>query len=529
MSTGDGAFKIVRKEGDEFTTTTSLDKVKQFCWSESGRSVAASWDNFVSVYSKSGKRMLHMPCSPSSSSVSALHFGLSNYLAAASDDGSLKLWEVKPGGAARLVLGAHPLDAGLYVSNMALSRQGNNASLACCSSQSSCVVVMQLNNTMGKEPLVWKTDDEMGIGAVRFRGREHPFHLACVSESGALRIWDCQRQSAVASWLGDRSPHQGPATDVVFASTSADLAISVGLDGRVVVTDTRTRNASAPAAIDIGSALMTVDATPKGFVVGRDDGIVEFYDLRNTSSKLMASWQATKDEAVQSVRWSPQPQPADQKPVVVQPMAGNLLDKYRIAEDDAVHETAAIEMEEEPPQSVPAELIFSPMRAEDSSNNHRVPVSKSIIEKVEESPLLATAPSPHLSLTPMMLTMEDESKDLDVSSTPLRIQPNIIRIVPNSPMPSSSSSSPPPEKPVEPSASVPPPSLSTTTGGVISLSDDQMEKLLMTLRLQMHREIRGMHMDMLRTMYEQQEELKRLNSQMEELKAENWKLRLNGW
>jgi hypothetical protein len=278
------------------------------------------------------------------------------------------------------------------------------------------------------------------------------------------------------------------------------------------VYDLRSKN--AVCQLDTGSSLQCPDFDAKGTVlaVGKDDGVVDMFDLRHGQLRPGASVTVAARHAVQSMRFAPTAQQGGQQRVFVVPtMPPTALEKFVLAAEAT--EVMEAEATETPPlmQKQLAESLFSPMRGE------AAPKSPLISSVFHSSPLggdtLAGAPKPWESAGGVVAIISQE-----VEGTPAET-PLVRRDLQHQQQPRDWL----PPSPTEGKAQEQ--TLPLKQSEVVQ--SVAMEQIICSVKLQMHRQMRALYLDMLRAFHEQQQETKRLEAIIEELTVENLRLRMN--
>lgn len=105
--------------------------------------------------------------------------------------------------------------------------------------------------------------------------------LGSVSDSGTMVLWDANTQREVHVFDG---AHKAPCSALAFSPASELLAVSVGLDKKIICYDTASK--IILRSIRVESPLTSVDFTldGTGLVVGSTQGKIYQYDLRNSSA-----------------------------------------------------------------------------------------------------------------------------------------------------------------------------------------------------------------------------------------------------
>ena len=502
-----------------------------FGWSATGRSVAVGLGQGVSVVAASGKRMLHL-ASAARGEPSAVLFSVPGHLFVASaGEGVVRVWEAETGRPPRLVAGLEGHQPGQAVTGMVFSR---TFSLLASCSLAGDILLHSVSKGGTASKLVSASEEDMGFNKIAFRPREASC-LASVAESGALRLWDVNRtgNEPIVSIAGERG-HAGPATDLAFANTNT--VATVGLDGCVRVHDLRAKPSSgAGFVLDTGSTLQCADFDSRGIslAVGKDDGVVQVYDLRAASQlKLSSTIAVSEGNAIQALRFAPSTRQGGgggvggtQRVLSIDAMPPAVLEKFVLSSEgeSEMVEAEAPENPETPPQlrklaTATGEAVFSPSVSDVEQMPAKSPAFSSAFKGFEDSP------KPWHSAASAVQHQNDFSSLLSSSSSTAATV---------------SSTSPPgvtplnkhhqqhhhhnQEAPVVDAESVVAP---VTSSPVQIANSEELQSMMFEMKLQMHRQMRSMHVDMIRCFHEQQQETKRLQAQIEELAAENQRLRM---
>jgi hypothetical protein len=484
--TEDGKLRVFRGS----SCTQSFD-ASCFGWSSSGRSVAIGLGDAASVFSsQSGKRMLHL--GKAAPNVSTVLFCVPNYLFVSSSDAVIRVFEAEAGKPSQLVSGLEGHQSSTTITCLAFSR----SHLASCS-LSGDILLHNLERATGTS--LCSSSDDMGFNKIAFRP-SLPTNLVSVAESGALRMWDVNRCGGgpVMSFCGDDRGHNGPATDLAFADLNT--VVTVGLDGFVLLHDLRSK--SPTMRLDAGSSLQCADFDARGttLAIGKDDGTAEFFDLRAGQLRAGSSVVVEAGVAVQGLRFAPNSSaaPVGARAFVIPALPPAKLEKFVMgvaSEAPVEYEAPDGPLEEE---TTAPEMLFSPARELLKS-----PVFSFRPALFDEGS--ATAQPWHSARS----SSEPHEEQRNVESTPI----NVAR---KDTVPLGVAASPP----VSDAA----PSVQQTSVTVDFGAES--EKALNILRLQMHRQMRAMHVDMMRQFHEQQQEVRKLQQIVSELTAENYKLRM---
>ncbi|KAJ1722607.1 hypothetical protein LPJ53_002986 [Coemansia erecta] len=127
----------------------------------------------------------------------------------------------------------------------------------------------------------------------------HRSQIAVGSEDGLLQLFDNARSSA-APVKTYSSVHMAPVRGIAFHPTNTSVIISVGLDGRIIATDSNAYSSNGANGgsngsamnIDAGAPLTCLTSSSDPFAVGAGtiDGDVLFFDMRAARSPL---WRST--------------------------------------------------------------------------------------------------------------------------------------------------------------------------------------------------------------------------------------------
>jgi len=107
--------------------------------------------------------------------------------------------------------------------------------------------------------------------------------LAASDEGGRLRLWDCNRDTVVASIVA----HAAPCSSISFSPVNDMLILSSGLDKKFVCYDIASKRLATE--FSMAAPLTAVEALPDGrsMALGTIDGQLLIYDLRSFSHPLM--------------------------------------------------------------------------------------------------------------------------------------------------------------------------------------------------------------------------------------------------
>jgi len=125
--------------------------------------------------------------------------------------------------------------------------------------------------------------------------------LGSSCQSGVIAFWDCNTSKALFSL----APHCAPATALIFSPINENLALSVGLDKKLVCCDIKA--GKQVMAISCEAPLTAADFDPTGqlMAVGTSRGRVAVYDLRSPRSPLAAV--SAHGSSVASLVYRPRP------------------------------------------------------------------------------------------------------------------------------------------------------------------------------------------------------------------------------
>ncbi|KAJ2496709.1 hypothetical protein IWW47_003750, partial [Coemansia sp. RSA 2052] len=115
--------------------------------------------------------------------------------------------------------------------------------------------------------------------------------IAVGSEDGLLQLFDTSR-SGLAPLKAFSHVHSAPVRGIAFHPISSTTILSVGLDGRIALTDTNAyASGNAPAGISAPSPLTCLATAQDSHVVGVGtiDGDVLVYDIRGSATPLWKS------------------------------------------------------------------------------------------------------------------------------------------------------------------------------------------------------------------------------------------------
>lgn len=510
--TSDAKLRILRRGA--CTQTFDADC---FGWSSSGRSVAVGCGDGASVWSQSGKRMLHL-AKAGRQGVSCVLFSVPSYLFVATGDAVIRVWEAEPGKPPQLVSGLEGHQSGATLTSLAFSRA---FALLASSSLAGDIVLHNVQLGGSGTNLCSASEDDMGFGKIAFRPRDAAV-LASVAESGALRTWDVNRCGAgpVLSFAGEKG-HSGPATDLSFAD--GNVVASVGLDGLVMLHDLRSKN--SVFQMDTGSALQCCDFDHRGtaLAVGKDDGAVDLFDLRHAQLRPSSSVTVAAGCAVQSLRFAPssaqqhqhQQQPlGQQRAFSVCAMPPAALEKFAVSADGA--EAVEAEAPETPPLPIrnvaAAESLFSPMRGGEATKS---PAFSSAFKLLGDEGEFGSMPRAWQSVGggSVAASVLRDVRESTPGATPVRRAASVAAAEHEHGNEQSE---------IAPVADV----AAAESRAAVTVRSEEMESMMTELKWHMHRQMRAIHMDMLRSFHEQQQETKKLTERIEELMAENLRLRM---
>eukprot|EP00092_Neocalanus_flemingeri_P037039 GFUD01040322.1.p1 GENE.GFUD01040322.1~~GFUD01040322.1.p1 ORF type:complete len:733 (-),score=287.32 GFUD01040322.1:364-2508(-) len=109
-----------------------------------------------------------------------------------------------------------------------------------------------------------------------------PSFLGSSCESGVLSFWDCNASKNIFNL----TPHCAPATAITFSPINDTLALSVGLDKRLVCCDTKTKKVIMSIQCENPLTAADFDLDGVSMAVGTSRGKVLVYDLRSPKTPI---------------------------------------------------------------------------------------------------------------------------------------------------------------------------------------------------------------------------------------------------
>ena len=540
----DSKVRVYRVEDNRQVLVQSVEKdnISCFSWSESGNSILFGTDDgYCSVISRTQKKMLEVRALDHEPVSSVLFAGSYFYVGGPKD---VRVFEAVPGKNPRMVAGLEGHSDS--VTGLALVRA--STSLVSSSISGDILIHNLQKGIVSNVCSASEAEDEMGINKIALKPKENSI-LGSVAESGSFRLWDLNRCKSgptfdpLLSFLNDKA-HNGPATDLAFCELFANLAVTVGLDGRVVLYDVRSKK--NVNQLDVGSPLEGVDFEKQEIIVGGDEQI-DFYDLRKTSLKLRST--LTTEGMVTSLSYARSQSKAAYS---IMQMPAAQLSKFVLPDDggDERHGEGGEEQEHEkddsksdaypktPQKSSMSSNIFSPMH---NSNN-----------AVSQSPSAALSQASLTFFSSSDSVGHDTKSPFFGASNPILFKEEKI-----TPLPSPATTTLPivekeeekeeeeeevkeeEEEEEEEERKVKDPSLAKKEENQRKLEYPKREVVrevivrnsapsnseINDVKLQMHREVRAMHVEMLRMMHKREEEKRALVEQIEDLKRENQRLK----
>ena len=132
--------------------------------------------------------------------------------------------------------------------------------------------------------------------------------LGMSCQSGVIAFWDCNTNKNLFSL----SPHLSPATGIAFSPINDTLALSVGLDKKLVCCDTKTKKQIINIQAEAPLTSADFDNDGASIAVGTSRGRLLIYDLR--SPKTPVHNIAGHNSSVTSVVYKPKPATASHNP-----------------------------------------------------------------------------------------------------------------------------------------------------------------------------------------------------------------------
>merc|ERR1719427_1360379 len=111
-----------------------------------------------------------------------------------------------------------------------------------------------------------------------------PSFLGSSCESGVLSFWDCNANKNIFNL----TPHCAPATAITFSPINDTLALSVGLDKRLVCCDTKTKKVILSIHCENPLTAADFDLDGVSMAVGTSRGKVLVYDLRSPKTPMQS-------------------------------------------------------------------------------------------------------------------------------------------------------------------------------------------------------------------------------------------------
>lgn len=492
---------------------------------------------FISLMRCTGKQMMRLERG-TSKGVGTLLFAGSQYMCVGGEDGIIRCWETVPGKTAKLLAGLEGHRGA--VTSLAFSRvYGTLVS----SSGAGDILThnLQVGGTFQSVASL-----EAGVNNVVFRPKD-PAHIVSVDEDGSFCLWDINRATkqqgdTTTPLLRFAEPHNGPATDVAVCEFHPNMCCSVGLDGNLVVYDLRAK--SVAATVDTLHSGMSVAFDRKGFLVGQDSGLIQSFDVRNPSGGPLASLQLDVDEDVLALLLSSDGTSSSgsggggqQRSFSVLPMPLAQLTKFELSvaessvmEGETIEEEVVAAAPKTPKKSargaIDPSLVFSPVASSFSPvvGVAAAAAAPSVVPEIpsnsSSSPPSSISSSPSIPTPTVVLT--------PLSTTGLTSTPKTKDAV--EPLPAAAAAD------ASPGTLGTPTTTTTTTTATTETSlppfidaspsnNVALESALLAVRLQSHREMRDMHVEMLRLFHQQQKATEELTARLTALIDENAALR----
>jgi len=148
-----------------------------------------------------------------------------------------------------------------------------------CSDGSLNLVTLATN--MVSAPMVAPKCGGQRITCVKYSSVK-PSFLGTSCQSGVLSFWDCNANKNIFNL----TPHSAPASAITFSPINDTLALSVGLDKRLVCCDTKTKKVIMSIQCENPLTAADFDLDGVSMAVGTSRGKVLVYDLRSPKTPI---------------------------------------------------------------------------------------------------------------------------------------------------------------------------------------------------------------------------------------------------